>query len=158
MLKDRDEVYGTFAGEIAVGARRWTHQGVAKFHEQRQTSPRFEAPFCYSWLGGDGLAATTLLLAGGATGGWLFGQTEDALADMAADPPGDLRIVDYRLKSGRRAPGRLSAMVRYQVPIFGQPWRGSFMRGLVDNRPVVGVMNDWTTAQDIYAAAKTRLA
>lgn len=158
VLKDRDEVYGTFSGEIAVGGQRWSHEGVAKFHEQRQTTPRFEAPFCYSWLGGEGLAATTLLLATGATGGWLFGQTEDALADMAADPPSNLRVIDYRLTSGRRAPGRLSAIARYEVPIFGRPWRGSFVRGLVEGRPVVGVMNDWTTAQDIYAASHARRA
>ena len=157
VLKDRDEVYGTLSGDIAIAGQRWTHEGVAKFHEQRQINPRFEAPFCYSWLGGEGLAATTLLLATGATGGWLFGQTEDALADMAADAPGDLRAIDYRLKSGRRAPGRLSAIVRYEVPIFGRPWRGSFVRGLVDGRPVVGVMNDWTAAPDIYAAAHARL-
>jgi hypothetical protein len=30
------------------------------------------------------------------------------------------------------------------------------MRGLVGGQPVVGVMNDWTTAPDIYAGATAR--
>lgn len=157
VLKDRDEVYGVFEGEIAVGGHRWAHKGVAKWHEQRQTGPRFETPFCYSWLGAPDLAATTLLVEKGGAGGWIFGDAEDGLSDMAADPPGDLRNVDYRLKSGRRMTGKLSAIVRYQVPIYGRHWNGCFMRGVVDGRPVVGVMNDWVTEPDIYAAAKRRL-
>jgi hypothetical protein len=156
VLKDRDEVYGTFEGEIAVGGQRWTHQGPAKWHEQRQTGPRFTTPFCYSWLGAEGLAATTLLVEQGAAGGWIFGDAEDGLTAMTVDPPGALRSVDYRLKSGRRMPGKLSAIVRYQVPIYGRHWNGSFVRGLVDGRPVVGVMNDWPGPPDIYAAARTR--
>jgi hypothetical protein len=51
---------------------------------------------------------------------------------------------------------RLSAIVRDEVPIFGLPWRGSFVRGVVDGRPVVGVMNDWVHGADIYAAATAR--
>ncbi|MGZ5956637.1 MAG: hypothetical protein ACXWKT_20430 [Caulobacteraceae bacterium] len=156
VLKDRDEVYGTFSGEIAVAGLRWRHEGPAKFHEQRQTGPRFGPPFCYSWLGGPRVAATTLLIAQGAAGGWVFGDAEDALADMAVDPPGASRSVAYRLKSGRRLAGRLVALVRYQIPIYGRPWQGSFVRGTVDGDPVVGVMNDWTTPPDIYAAATTR--
>ena len=156
VLKDRDEVYGTFEGDVAVGGHRWIHRGVAKFHEQRQTGPRFETPFCYSWLGGEALAATTLLVPQGAAGGWAFGDAEDGLAAMVVDPPGDLRAVDYRLKSGRRMAGRLSAIVRYEVPIYGRHWQGSFVRGVVDGRPVVGVMNDWPGPPDIYEAARSR--
>jgi len=156
VLQDRDEVYGTFAGGIAVGGRSWRHEGVAKWHEQRQTGPRFGPPFCYSWLGGPGLAATTLLVARGAAGGWVFGDAEDALADMAVDPPGAARSVAYRLKSGRTMHGKLTALVRYEVPVYDRRWQGSFVRGVVDGRPVVGVMNDWTTAPDIYAAATAR--
>lgn len=156
VLKDRDEVYGTFAADIAVGGRRWRHEGVAKFHEQRQTAPRFTHPFCYSWLGAPQVATTTLLLMAGASGGWIFGDAQDGLADMTADPPGDVRRVAYRLKSGRRMPGQLSAVVRYHVPIFGRPWRGSFVRGIVDGIPVVGVMNDWVHGGDVYGAAAAR--
>ncbi len=98
-------------------------RGVAKFHEQRQTGPGFEAPFCYSWLGGEGLAATTLLVASGSSGGWLFGQTEDALSDMAVGRPDKERTADYRLKPGRQAVGQLSAIVRYEIPIYDRRWR-----------------------------------
>jgi hypothetical protein len=156
--RDRDEVYGTFAGDIEVGGQRWRHEGVAKFHEQRQTGPRFETPFCYSWLGGPDMAATTLLIPQGATGGWIFGDREDGLADMAVDPPGDVRNVRYRFKSGRLMPGKLAAIVRYQVPVYDAHWQGCFMRGEVDGKPVVGVMNDWPASPDIYAAAKARMA
>jgi hypothetical protein len=156
VLKDRDEVYGTFSGEIAVGGQRWRHEGVAKWHEQSQTGPRFGPPFCYSWLGGPGIACTTLLTAQGASGGFVFGATEEGLADMRVDPPGGDRSVAYRLASGRRLAGRLSAIVRYEIPIYERRWQGSFVRGIVDGKPIVGVMNDWTTLPDIYAAAATR--
>jgi len=52
---------------------------------------------------------------------------------------------------------RVRAIARYEVPVFGRKWQGSFVRGLVDGREVVGVMNDWTTPPDIYTAARTRL-
>lgn len=156
VLQDRDEVYGTFEGGIAVAGRRWRHSGVAKWHEQRQTGPRFGPPFCYSWLGAAGLSATTLLVARGAGGGFVFGETEEALADMTVDPPAEDRAVAYRLASGRRLAGRLSAIVRYEIPIYDRRWQGSFLKGVVDGRPVVGVMNDWTTPPDIYAAASSR--
>jgi hypothetical protein len=53
--------------------------------------------------------------------------------------------------------GRLSAIVRYEVPIYGRRWQGSFVRGIVDGRPVVGVMNDWPGPPDIYALARSRI-
>ncbi|HEV2531013.1 hypothetical protein, partial [Phenylobacterium sp.] len=157
VLEGRDEVYGRFEAEFQVGGRVVRHAGPAKFHEQRQEAARFEAPFDYSWLAGEGLAATTLLVARGASGGWALADGDQALADMAIDPPGDRRAVDYRLASGRRMAGELTALVRYEVPIFDRAWRGSFVRGQVDGRPVVGVANDWTTPPDIYAAARARL-
>jgi hypothetical protein len=156
VLADRSEVYGTYEGLVEVGGHSWRHHGPAKWHEQSQTGPRFGPPFNYSWLAGADRDATTLLVAKGASGGWVLGEAEDALADMSVDPPGAERAVLYRLKSGRRMSGRLSALVRYEVPIFGRPWQGSFVHGSVDGRPVVGVMNDWTTEPDIYAAATAR--
>ncbi len=156
VLKDRDEVYGTFTGDIEVGGQTWRHVGVAKFHEQRQTAARFETPFCYSWLGAESIAATTLLVPAGAAGGWVFGEAEDGLSDMVVSPPGPVRAVNYHLKSGRQITGELSAILRYEVPVYDRRWQGSFVRGEVDARPLVGVMNDWTTTPDIYAAAKAR--
>jgi hypothetical protein len=151
VLKDREEVYGTFAAKLAAGPERWQHEGVAKWHEQKQTGPRFGPPFCYSWLGGDGMAATTLLVPQGASGGWVFGEAEDALAGMTVQAPGERRVADYRLRSGRRLHGELSAIVRYEIPIYDRRWQGSFVRGEVDGRPVVGVMNDWPGPPDVYA-------
>jgi len=152
----RDEVYGLLRAEIEVGGRRLVHEAPAKFHEQRQEGPRFEGPFCYSWLAGGDAAATTLLTAAGAGGGWQFGAAEDALADMAIDSPAAARRADYRFKSGRHVAGDLAAVVRYQIPVYDRAWQGSFVRGRVDGQAVVGVVNDWTTAPDIYAAARAR--
>lgn len=152
----RDEVYGLLRADIEVGGRKLVHEGPAKFHEQRQEGPRFEGPFCYTWLAGGDAAATTLLTAVGAGGGWQFGPAEDALADMAIDSPAAARRADYRFKSGRRVTGDLAAVVRYQIPVYDRLWQGSFVRGQVDGRAVAGVVNDWTTAPDIYAAARTR--
>lgn len=157
VLQGRDEVYGVVEGEIEAGGRRVRLKGPAKFHEQRQTTPRFQGPFCYSWLAGDDRAATTLLIARGATGGWALAGGDSPLADMMIDPPGARRAVDYRLADGARMDGALEALVRYEIPIYDRRWQGSFISGQVDGRPVVGVANDWTTPPDIYAAARTRL-
>ncbi|MBX3486080.1 hypothetical protein [Phenylobacterium sp.] len=156
VLEGRQEVYGVVEAELEVAGRKIRHQGRAKFHEQRQEAPRFEAPFAYSWLSGEGADATTLLLQQGATGGWRLDGHEAPLADMRLDPPGRERAVAYAFKSGKTAPGRLTALVRYTIPIYGRAWNGSFVTGDVDGRPVVGVLNDWTTAVDIYAASATR--
>lgn len=158
VLPGRDEVYGTFRAEVSVGGRTFVHEGPAKFHEQRQEAPRFDAPFCYAWLAGDDRAATTLLIPQGATGGWRIGDAEAPLADMLLDPPAPSRAVAWKLKDGRVLPGRIEALVRYQIPIFGRPWQGSFVRGDCDGRPIVGAMNDWPAAPDIYAAARARAA
>jgi hypothetical protein len=156
VLEGRDEVYGVFHAEGMIGGRRFVHDGPAKFHEQRQEAARFEAPFDYSWLAGADRAATTLLGGQGASGGWQIGDGEEALSDLALDRPGDHRGVRYRFRSGRVMPGRLDALVRYEVPIYDRAWNGSFVTGQVDGRPVVGVANDWVTSTDIYAAAAAR--
>lgn len=156
VLEGRDEVYGVFRAEGMIGGRRFVHEGPAKFHEQRQEAARFETPFNYAWLAGGGLAATTLLAPKGATGGWQIGDAEEALSDMTLDAPGATRDVSWALKSGRVMPGRLDALVRYEVPIYDRKWNGSFVRGLADGRPIVGASNDWVTDPDIYAAARAR--
>lgn len=158
VLEGRDEVYGVFRAEGELGGRPFQHEGPAKFHEQRQAAPRFEQPFHYAWLAGEGLAATTLLIAQGATGGWRIDEAEAPLVDMTIDPPGEDRRVAWRLKAGRVMPGRLESLVRYTIPVYDRLWNGSFVRGECDGRPIVGAANDWTTAPDIYAAARARAA
>lgn len=156
VLQGRQEVYGFCEADVEIGGRKFAHKGLAKFHEQRQEAPRFEAPFCYAFLSGEAANATTLLLEKGATGGWQLDGREEALADMVLDPPGAERKMLWTFKSGGEMPGRLSALVRYRIPIYGRAWNGSFVKGDAGGRPVVGVMNDWTTTSDIYAASATR--
>lgn len=154
----RDEVYGTFRAEVMIGGRSFIHEGAAKFHEQQQEAARFDTPFSYGWLAGAGAASTLLLLPQGASGGWQIDDREDALADMIIDPPGAKRRALWQMTSGPGLSGDLTALVRYQIPIFDRRWQGSFVRGAVDGRPVVGVVNDWTTEPDIYAASIRRNA
>lgn len=154
----RDEVYGRCRAKIEIGGRVLVHEGLAKFHEQRQEAARFDVPFCYGWLAGEGAASTLLLGARGASGGWQLDGTEDALADMTIAPPAAERRALWRMTSGRALPGRLTAVTRYEIPVYDRRWQGSFVRGQVDGRPVVGVVNDWTTEPDIYAAARARVS
>ena len=156
VLAGRDEVYGTFRAEGTLGGRRFVHEGPAKFHEQRQEAARFETPFNYAWLAGAGLAATTLLVPRGASGGWQIDDGEQALDDMTLDPPGADRRALWKLKSGHAMPGRLQALVRYEVPIYDRVWNGTFVKGEADGRPIVGASNDWVAQPDIYVAAATR--
>lgn len=156
VLEGRDEVYGAFRAQVEIAGRRFMHEGPAKFHEQRQAAPRFETPFCYAWLAGPAAAATTLLIPPGATGGWRLDGVEAPLADMTLDPPAAERRAAWRLRDGRVLPGRLQALVRYEIPIYDRVWQGSFVRGDCDGRPVVGAMNDWPGPPDIYGAAALR--
>jgi len=156
VLDGRDEVYGAFRAQVEIAGRRFVHEGPAKFHEQRQAAPRFETPFCYAWLAGPTAAATTLLIPPGATGGWRLDGVETPLADMTLDPPAAERRAAWRLRDGRILPGRLRALVRYEIPIYDRVWLGSFVRGDCDGRPVVGAMNDWPGLPDIYSAAYGR--
>jgi hypothetical protein len=141
---------------VEIGGRRFRHQGLAKFHEQRQAAPRFEGPFSYGWFAGENASATTLLVARGASGGWILDGREEPLADMVADPPAQVRTARWKLSSGRTIGGRLEALMRYEIPVFDRRWQGSFVRGEAAERPIVGVLNDWTTTPDIYAAARAR--
>ena len=156
VLEGRDEVYGTFHAEGTIGGKRFVHDGPAKFHEQRQEAARFETPFHYAWLAGARMAATTLLLPQGATGGWQIDGAEQPLADMTLDPPGEDRRVAWRFKTGLAMPGRLRALVRYQIPVYDRVWHGSFVRGQADGRMIVGAANDWVGPPNVYAAAATR--
>jgi len=156
VLEGRQEIYGFVNADVEVAGKAFRHEGLAKFHEQRQEAPRFETPFCYSWLSGEGANATTLLVPRGAAGGWQLYGTELPLTDMVLDPPGETRSVLWRLRAGEPMEGRLTALVRYQIPVYDRVWNGSFVRGEADGRPVVGVMNDWTGEPDIYAASASR--
>ncbi|MDZ4373020.1 MAG: hypothetical protein U1C74_16575 [Phenylobacterium sp.] len=156
VLEGREEIYGRCQAKVRIGDKTVSHDGLAKFHEQRQEFPRFEAPFNYAFLSGQGLNATTLLLAQGATGGWRVDGREAPLADMTLDPPAPDRDVAWRFRDGQVTAGKLKALVRYQIPIYGRPWQGSFVRGDFGGRPVVGAVNDWPAAVDIYAAAQAR--
>jgi hypothetical protein len=156
VLEGRDEVYGRLDAEIRIGGRRLRHTGPAKFHEQRQEAPRFDTPFCYGWLAGADRAATSLLVNQGAAGGWILGGRESAIADLVLDPPGQTRAATWKLKDAPALPGRFEALTRYEIPIHGRAWQGSFVRGEVGGAPVVGVLNDWPGPPDICAAARSR--
>lgn len=156
VLEGREEIYGWCSAEVEIGGHRFVHEGLAKYHEQRQEAARFDAPFCYGFLAGDAMNCTALLHARGASGGWQIDGVETALADMVLDRPGDERTVSWKLKDGPALPGRLTALVRYEIPIFERRWNGSFVQGTCAGRPIVGAINDWLLEPDIYAAALAR--
>ncbi|TAJ70979.1 MAG: hypothetical protein EPO51_15840 [Phenylobacterium sp.] len=156
VLEGREEIYGWCVAEVEIDGRKFVHEGLAKYHEQRQEAARFAAPFCYSFLAGDSMNCTALLHAKGASGGWRIDGVETALADMTVDPPSPMRAVSWKLKDKPALPGRLTDLVRYEIPIYGRPWQGSFVQGSCDGRPIVGTMNDWIVPPDIYAAAIAR--
>lgn len=157
VLEGREEIYGFCDGEVEIAGRRFKLNGLAKYHEQRQEAPRFEQPFNYSWLAGDSANATTLLIADQAGGGWQLDGREKSLADMTVDLPGDDRRVVWKYKDGSADNGRLKALVRYEIPVYGtRRWHGSFVKGDGPGREVVGVMNDYLGEPDIYAAARAR--
>src|SRR5262245_59501204 len=66
----RTEVFGHSRAVVTVKDREHVIEGPAQFHEQRQSTPRFGAPFCYVTLWGEE-AATTMLITSQRRDGYL---------------------------------------------------------------------------------------
>ena len=152
LLANRTEVFGRSTVELEIGGVRHSFEGPAQFHEQRQSNPRFTAPFAYITLWGEGAAAGTLLAAPRRADGYLIeGETSTNGRILHLDPagPASRRLV-VELEGGRRLEGRSELQQAFTIPIYGVTWRGHMVRMTLGGERYFGHINDFAPAPIAY--------
>lgn len=148
-LSDRQELMGAVDCRLEVDGRTFAIADRGKYHEQAQMRPRFIDPFCYLGFWGAGMGGM-FLRARNPSGGLADARGARRLVTYDVEPPGVRRRLAASLSDGERLSGELTALSRFSIPIFGERWRGSFVRGRLNDTAVSGMMNDWRPAQVDY--------
>ena len=138
-LPGRSEVLGDAVVEVSAGDTVLNFGGVAQWHEQEQSAPRFRVPFTYASLQGDGIALIALI-GPKASGGFLRGDLGDLRLTEASIGPEDLML---RTEQGTALRGTSEVVHAYSLPIYGRTWRGTFVRATLEGRSIVGFVNRW---------------
>lgn len=140
----RTEVMGLVRATLAIGGKTLTLDGPGKFHEQHQTQPRFIDPFRYTWLwtGTEGGVVTGYR--DGVRGAWSLAGRDLEAESLDISAPAPVRRMTLGLR-GEAAPRvvRIRSLARYQIPIFGETWRGSFVAAQTGARQMAGIVNEW---------------
>lgn len=148
----RTEVFGRSRASITIDGVTTEVEGPAQFHEQRQSTPRFTAPFCYTSLWGEDAASTLLISPRRRDGYLLEGDKSTEANAIRLDPPGGAaRLIALKMADGRVVEGEAKVTQAYTLPIVGQTWRGHMIDAEVGGRRYFGQMNDFLTEQVPYA-------
>jgi hypothetical protein len=148
--RGRTEVFGRSRAGVTVDGERFDIEGPAQFHEQRQTTPRFTAPFAYITLWGDTAAATLLFTRNRREGYLLEGDKATDVENLRLDPPGRRRTFTAHLKDGRKLEGAAELVQAYSIPIVGQSWKGHMVRAELAGQRFSGHMNDFLSDRVPY--------
>lgn len=143
LLPGRTEIFGEATATLTLAGRTIEIAGPGQWHEQPQSDPRFVTSFDYASLWGDGAFATLLETPDGA-GGY-------AICDGATTPfeparftaPGPTRTIMAQRADASVETITLNEIAVYWIEIYGRPWRGSFVRGALCGRPIIGFANTW---------------
>lgn len=145
----RTEVFGHSRASVKVDGKEFVIEGPGQFHEQRQATPRFGAPFCYMTLWGAD-AASTMLIGTARRDGYLLegdlpgsGKSTEVEA-VTLDPPGkDVRALHVKLADGRTLEGEARVVQAYTIPMVGNTWRGHMVKAELGGRTFMGHINDY---------------
>ena len=154
VLPDRTEAKGMVDAAMEIGGRRIPFRGYGHFHEQPQEQARFNAPFAQMRGSGEGLALTFQMSAAAPSRGHLtIDGKPDAITSFQISPPARVRRYRAGFASGRTMEGEVTAPHTFYLRIY-DGWRTSQMiRGVIDGRPFVGGVNDWSPEQLAYLPA-----
>jgi hypothetical protein len=145
----RTEVFGVSRAVVRLKDRDHVIEGPAQFHEQRQSTPRFGAPFCYMSLWGEDASSTMLIGAQRRDGYLLEGDLPGAgksieVESVSLEKPGSpRRWMRVKLADGRSLDGRASVVESYTIPLMGNRWRGHMVRANLGGREFMGHINDY---------------
>jgi hypothetical protein len=142
VLAGRSEAKGTVHATMRVGKETSELAGAGHYHEQRQSAPRFVAPFVYI-RGSNADMAFTFIRARRPSGSLVDRAGETPLQVIDITAPARARRFRASLADGRKIEGSCDETHRFWVPIF-DGWRSSqIVTGAVDGRRWVGAINDW---------------
>ena len=148
LLQGRTEAFGQARFALNIAGKPISFVGPAQFHEQSQTSARFVEPFAFARLWSDGLFSTLLDVPPN-SGGYVIdsGRARELKRAAFELETGAGRAVTVSLlDDGNPASATFEIVRAYGLPLYGNIWRGRFVRGELFGRPVVGMLNSWLRA------------
>lgn len=148
----RTELMGQVRATFTVGGRRYEFAAPGKIHEQQQTEPRFIGAFCYTWLWTGAEGGVVVRYPAGVRGAWTLAGRDHVAETFDIGPPGPRRRLTMKLQDEAPQQVAIRALVEYQIPLFDQSWRGSFVAARAGTRLLGGVVNDWRPDLQSYAA------
>lgn len=141
-LAGRSEVLGTTRAAIALGDANIELFARGQFHEQIQQAPRFDKPFSYASLRGDGAGCIFIRGLRGATGTVTLDHTPYAITAVRLSEPATVRKLEIDLENGRTIRGETTATYQYEIPIFHMTRPGSLVYAELDGVSLSGCIND----------------
>lgn len=142
-LPGRTEVLGRVEATLTTPSGRVDVTGLGQFHEQHQTTPRFQVPFTYGTLRGDDLGLVFLIGPRGSTAFVRMGEDVSTASRVRIDPVGAERSLDLELDTGGRLRVDVTRTHHYLVPLNGHPRDSSIVAATAMDLPVSGCINDW---------------
>lgn len=143
LIPGRAEVFGHASANVSVNGRSVSFSGFGQWHEQQQSDPRFVTPFVYASLWGDGAFATFVQSTDGSGGYIIEPAGVRGFKDARFTPRGASRSVVLTGLDEQTAAFDFSTRHSYNFPIYGKPWYGSFVTGMIGDVPVSGFINTW---------------
>lgn len=139
----RREVVGMLQGEIRLEGRRIALEGLAKYHEQRQVTPRFTEPFRYLCLWGADASCVAIASRAGQIGAALVDGHESVITRFEAPPVAAARSATLGLRDGTLLRADIRTLKAISLPIGEETWRGSFVTATLGARRLTGMLNAW---------------
>lgn len=139
----RREVVGALVGEIIIDGRRLRLDGLAKYHEQRQDTPRFTEPFRYLCLWGASASCVAIASRAGQIGAAVLDGVESVVTRFEAPPIANARSVVLGLRAGPTIRAEVRTLKAISLPIGDETWRGCFVTATLGSHSLTGMLNEW---------------
>jgi len=147
----RREIFGQVRANLTlegIGGRTWS--GSGKWHEQHQERARWTVPFSYLAVQqtppaeDDGTSLLAVVSPAGTYGFLRRAGAARAVSAFDIEPPAEARHFQVTLADGVTLEGTAERLRRFSVPIYSARREGSHVRVRLDDRHLLGTLNDWT--------------
>jgi hypothetical protein len=142
-LAGRTEVVGRVTGTLTTGDLRTSFDGLGHFHEQVQDGERFTTPFTYASLWGEGAGIIAIQTPNRDLGQvWWDGSlsTLRSATFHPSFPELPIRLVEVTTDE-RTIEGPFELVALNTHNLRQRLWTGSFVKGMLNSRPMVGAIN-----------------
>jgi hypothetical protein len=141
-MSGRSEVLGITDVRMTLGDAEIELETAGQFHEQIQTTPRFDKPFTYGTLRGDTGGCIFARGVRGATGSVVLNDERETITTVRIAPPNVIRPFEIDLESGRTIKGEAVATYQYEIPVFHMVRPGTLVSATIDGHKLSGCIND----------------